>query len=373
LKRGKPTLSMVLVLLLALTGCWDQDYLKDAKMVFGLSYDLNEDGTLFNTVVIREVKGGGEEQMQLINEIFSTSAHTPREARDILDRQIAGKFKSFKIRMVLFSEALAKKGIHPFLNVFYRDPKNALNAHLAVVQGQASDLLMLRQVETTPISEYLDKLIISEQRKTTIPEMNILTTWSPMLDPGTDFVLPYLRKLDDKAELAGVALFHGDKLTGTLNPDEATLFQALKGEVGETARFTFRSDSGSRLKMADFVTIDISKTKRKMKVITNSKGKIRVEISAKYTAGVAEYARNHLDDKKTTERLARIVSAELTKKAKQVLQKLQKARCDGFGIGRELMAFHPDVWKKLNWERDYQKVEFVPDIQVEIANHGIIN
>jgi Ger(x)C family germination protein len=372
LKRGKPALSMVLVWLLALTGCWDQDYLKDAKMVFGFSADLNEDGTLLYTAVIREARGGGE-KMELVNEIFSTSAHTPREARDILDRQIAGKFKSFKIKVYLFGEELAKKGIHPLLDVFYHDPKNALNAHLAVVQGQASDLLRMSQVETTPVSEYLDRLMISEQRKTTIPEMNILTTLPPLLEPGVDFVLPYLRKLENKAELAGVALFHGDKLTGTLNPDEATLFQALKGEIGKTARFTFRSDSGSRVKMADFVTIDIGKAKRKMKVITDSQGKIRVKISAKFTAGVAEYARNHLDDKKTIERLGRIVSAELTKKAKQVIQKLQKARCDGFGIGRELMSFHPDVWKKLNWERDYQKVEFVPDIQVEIADHGIIN
>jgi Ger(x)C family germination protein len=363
---------MVLVLLLSLTGCWDQDYLKDAKMVFGFSVDLKEDGTSLMTAVIREARGGGE-KMELVNEIYSASAHTPREARDIMDRQIPGKFKSFKIRVYLFNEALAKKGIRPWLDVFYRDPKNALNAHLAVVQGQASDLLKMGQVETTPISEFLSKLIISEQIKTTIPEMNILTTLPPLLDPGADFVLPLLRKSGDKAELAGVALFHGHKLTGTLNPDEATLFQALKGEIGRTARFTLRSDRGSRVKMADFVTIDINKAKRKMKVVTDSQGKIRVKISEKFTAGVAEYARNHLEDKKTTERLGRIVSTELTKRAKQVIQKLQKARCDGFGIGRELMSFHPDVWKKLNWERDYQKVEFVPDIQVEIADHGIIN
>ncbi|MBN6189007.1 hypothetical protein JQN58_19315 [Aneurinibacillus sp. BA2021] len=54
---------------------------------------------------------------------------------------------------------------------------------------------------------------------------------------------------------------------------------------------------------------------------------------------------------------------------------MQEARCDGLGIGRQLMTFHPNIWKKQkgDWESNYQKVQFAPVIQVEITKKGIID
>ncbi|MFI8715667.1 Ger(x)C family spore germination C-terminal domain-containing protein [Brevibacillus brevis] len=54
---------------------------------------------------------------------------------------------------------------------------------------------------------------------------------------------------------------------------------------------------------------------------------------------------------------------------------MQNARCDGLGIARQLMAYHPETWKKQkeNWGSHYQKVKFDPNIQVEIRKKGIIN
>lgn len=57
------------------------------------------------------------------------------------------------------------------------------------------------------------------------------------------------------------------------------------------------------------------------------------------------------------EKLNKELSKQLTKEAKRITKKLQKANCDAFGIGRHLIAYHPDLWKKKNWNEDYAKSE----------------
>ncbi|MDM5237636.1 Ger(x)C family spore germination C-terminal domain-containing protein [Bacillus cereus] len=52
--------------------------------------------------------------------------------------------------------------------------------------------------------------------------------------------------------------------------------------------------------------------------------------------------------------------------------KLQKANCDAFGIGRHLIAYHPDLWKKKNWNKDYAKVKFKPEVEVNILYSGVL-
>ncbi|MGW8957295.1 hypothetical protein [Paenibacillus sp. NPDC055715] len=44
----------------------------------------------------------------------------------------------------------------------------------------------------------------------------------PMLDPGQDFVLPYLSKDGEDIVARGIALFHGQRFTGTLNDEQTS-------------------------------------------------------------------------------------------------------------------------------------------------------
>jgi hypothetical protein len=90
---------------------------------------------------------------------------------------------------------------------------------------------------------------------------------------------------------------------------------------------------------------------------------------------VLEYPEDYLSDKKVVTRLNKLLTKEMTNLVNKTLKKMQKAQCDGLGIGRQLIAFHPNVWKKQkkDWGHNYQKVHFVPEIRVEITKKGIIN
>jgi Ger(x)C family germination protein len=358
------------VLLLGSAGCWDQDYLRDARLVYGVSFDLAPDGrNIWETVVIREMRGVQEEP---IDELYTAVGNTVRELRDVLNRQIAGDMKPYKNRIVLIGDALARQDIYPLLDVMYRFPKSSLNAHIAISEGAGADLLKMRKVENTLIAEYLDKIVTSEEDKSTIPVMNVESAFKQMMDPGQDMVLPYLRKIGNKAEISGVALFHHRSMTGVLHADESLMLTALRGEPGQTMRFTKKVHPGKNMG-EDYVSVDMGKIKRTFKVTADPNGRVSVDLKLRMMANIQEYPKDNLQDKKRIKELENILSKQLTEKAGNVIQKLQAARCDALGVGRELIAFHPEVWKKKNWEQDYAKVQFHPQVNVKVVGHGIIN
>ncbi|WP_216827435.1 Ger(x)C family spore germination C-terminal domain-containing protein [Alkalihalobacterium elongatum] len=52
---------------------------------------------------------------------------------------------------------------------------------------------------------------------------------------------------------------------------------------------------------------------------------------------------------------------------------MQAANCDGFGIGRRLMAFHLEKWEQYNWAEVYPNIKINPNVTVEVMRHGILN
>lgn len=51
--------------------------------------------------------------------------------------------------------------------------------------------------------------------------MTLETLLPPMLDPGQDFTLPYLYKDGEEIDARGIALFHGQRFSGSLNTEQA--------------------------------------------------------------------------------------------------------------------------------------------------------
>ncbi|MBS4189906.1 Ger(x)C family spore germination protein [Bacillus sp. FJAT-49705] len=365
--------STFIFVFLLLTGCWDQDLLKDARLIYGGGFDLEPNGKILSTFVIRDVPVS--EQQSPKNELIYTVGNTPREARHKADNQISRNIRTYRNRILIIGEELAKQDVHQLLDVFYRDPKSPFNARIGVAEGKAKDILSLKKVGNVLIAEEIDELINSKEKTTTVPKVTIETIFPVMMDPGEDFVLPYIMKKGKRVDVSNSAMFHKYQFTGTLNPDESTMYLLLKDEKGKMATLTKKiSIEKDQKKVYNFMTFNVEKSKRRMKVLIQPDDQITVRLDLKLKVSVLEFPKDLLDDKKRVARLNQILSKEMTDLANKTLKKMQKARCDGLGIGRQLIAFHPDTWKKQkeDWGSNYQKVHFVPKIQVEIIKKGII-
>lgn len=369
--------SSLLLLLFLLTGCWDQRLLKDARLIYAVSFDRQEDGKLHSSAVIRSVhqmsgQGGGTP----VNEYIFASANTPRQTRQKMDSKIAGEFDASKNRVIMLGEKLAKEDIYPLLDIFYRDPESSLGAMIAVIDGKADDVIKMRHKDQLLIGEYTMQLLKSGQTDTYLPIENVQVICPILFDPGRDVALPLLKKSQSYNELTikGLALMNNHRYSGVhLTTNESTLMLLMDNKKGNIARFTRKVNPSEKNKVAQFVTIDVLGVKATKYITQDSSGKLHVKIKMHLKVEAIEYPKDHLVKPEVISFLNNKLSTILTKESNETLTKLQKANSDTLGIGRELIARHPEIWKQLDWEKDYSKIDLTAKVSVNIVDHGIVN
>jgi len=374
MNRFSKTAATLLTLLL-LSGCWDQQLLKSSRIIHIGGFDRGEGDELKVTVAFPDVSSV-EEGRSESNEIHTVTSNTTQHARGILDHEISGNYSPSKLLVLLLGEDWARaQNIMPYMDVYYRDPKSPLNARLAVVNGTAEGLIGLKKVGTKLLGRFLDALLENMEDGTVIPRVNFQSIGP--VKPGQDFALPYVSIHDKKPVVQGVALFHSNVMTASLSSEESLIYLLLKGQKGKTARLTLPVNIGEEeeheheTKADRYITVDLHKYSRKMKVELTESGGVRVKIQLKINAAVIEYPLDRLNQKETLQKLDGALSRLLTARAKAITRKMQEANHDGYGVALRLMAFHPEAWKKMNWEEDYKEVQFEPDIRLKIERKGI--
>ncbi|MGD6794420.1 Ger(x)C family spore germination protein [Metabacillus indicus] len=361
-------LIILFMLNLFITGCWDQRLLKEGRLVYSSAFDLVENEQVKATAVIRDFVNGTP-----TNVIVQGKGNTVRETRMHMDNKVSGVFEPSKNRVFLLGKELAEKDIYQFLDIFYRDPNSSISAHVAVVDGEGAEILEKVKEKNVLISEFIIELITNAESSTIVPKQNLQTICTVMFDEGKDFAIPLIKMQENEVVLNGTGIFHKKSLVGSLSVEESTIFLLLDNQIGKVARFVTQVKENQKYNILNFVTYNISKSKSKIKFKSASPANIEVEISMKADVSIVEYPSDKLADEKVVKELNKKISKELTKKANAVIKKIQAANSDLFGIGRQLIAFHPNTWKEINWDEEYPSITITPKIEVEIVGHGIIN
>ncbi|MFQ3543412.1 Ger(x)C family spore germination protein [Halobacillus rhizosphaerae] len=365
----------MLLALLLLTGCWDQRQFKDVKLVLAKGFDQSENGKIIETVSIPSVERGGDGPGQEHVQIISTEADSVRDAREKIDQTISNSFDPAKLQSILIGSDLAKKGIYPILDDFYRNPDNNLNSYLALVDGKARDVISLQNPTEVRISKYISGLLDALVTSTHFTGKNLQNICSDLIEPGRDFTLPILTVIEGPQliKYQGLALFHGDVYTGeSLNPAQSELLMLLEGYKGKFARLTKKVEEHENNQLLDYLTFNVMKVKQKLTI--SAKGsEVSAKIDLNMRVRVVEFPSNHLDSPAKVKKLDKILSKELTKDAEELLQTVQEANSDVFAIGRQVKAYHPEVWGKLDWDKTFPKIKIEPNVTIDIQETGVIN
>ncbi|KAB2330183.1 Ger(x)C family spore germination protein [Cytobacillus depressus] len=366
--------SVIILSVLFLSGCWDQNLLKDASLINSIAFDLEDSGQVSTTVSIRSLQGSeGTGEQKIHTDTFTEVDSTPRGSRDKIDLEVAKKINASKIQVLLIGEKLAKKEFYPTLDVFYRDPKSALNAKLAVVNDQAKEVIKLGSEVNVSVGEYISDLLTSAEDLTMANDFDIQTVGTIILDPGRDIAIPMIHRVNHKtAKVVGLALFNNNVYSGmVLNKQDTTMYYLLAGHLSKIARFTKKIDDSGSVK--DFITFEVTDLKRKLTVQAKKPQSVIVNINLVLKTKVVEYPKNKLDSQKEIDKLNKLLSKKMTEKAQNITVQLQEANCDALGIGRRMIALHPHVWKDLDWRKVYPTITFKTDVKVDITQKGITN
>ncbi|WP_175401853.1 Ger(x)C family spore germination protein [Lysinibacillus xylanilyticus] len=359
---------IVVVIVFFLAGCWDQRLLKEGRLVYASAFDLQQDEKIKTTAIVQDMKNGIP-----TNVLIQGEGNTIRETRMDMDNKLSGDFDPSKNRIFLLGEELAQKDIYQFLDIFYRDPSSSISANIVVTEGNGEDILEKMTQKNTLIAEFLIELLSSAENSTLVPKQDVQSIWTNMLDPGKDFALPLISLKDDEVVLAGTGLFHKHALVGSLTLEESTLFLIMSNQKKKVARFVSKISEEKEMRIQNYISYNFSKVNSKLKVLSASPENIEVEIKAKVDITILEFPEDKLSNEEKIQKLNSLISKDLTAKAEKLVKKLQASNSDLFGIGRELIAYHPKTWEQIEWEEEYPNITITPEIEVDIVGHGIIN
>lgn len=374
------TVSIFMIASLLLTGCWDQRLLRDVRLVYGFSFDAEKDGLVKIGAAIRENPPSTQGPVTPESDLKTVFGKNILDGRAQLDHQVAGNYKASKAQVFLIGDKLAKKDIYSLFSQYFRMADSPLNARVAIVNGKAHDIIKMKRIGNMLVSEYLFKLIKTAEQNAMTPYTNMMVIFKYTIDPSISLFLPYVSYDKDKNEvkLDGIALMDGSKFSGkVLDIDESNLCMLMFNKKGKINSLTIKiSEEDKELPLRNYLTVNVDKLHRKIS-IQPSEGEypLQVKLDLDLDVKVWEYPRDRLDNPEVRQMLNEKLNEELSKRAKRVVKKLQQSHCDIFGLSRELIAYHPELWQKVKdrWENVFENMIFQPEIHAKIVYRGSTN
>ncbi|WP_227395350.1 Ger(x)C family spore germination protein [Jeotgalibacillus aurantiacus] len=354
--------------IILLSGCWDQNLLKDVQLVYTVGWDQNEDGSVTSTALAPPI----DQTVEHVNRL-TIEGNTLRDARYNMDVYVAEHIDFAKLQAGIVGIDMARDKLYPFLDVLYRNPKNHLNARLAMTNTSAAELLSSKIDSQRNQSEYFSGLLESSELTSVVPNISLQRACTILFDPGTDLYLPYITYEKDmlRAKVSGIGLFSKQKYTDVyLNEDQSVIFNILNNETSTIVTLTKRITDGKEPEVSNWVSVNIEKSKTDIKIKENP---FRAEIMLKADVVISEYGPDHLQSEKKLNEFKTFWEKELKKDIDEILEITQEVESDVFGIGKRTAAFKPAYWDEERWHDIYRDMEITSKVSVKMIGTGIID
>ncbi|KHF30209.1 hypothetical protein LR68_00954 [Anoxybacillus sp. BCO1] len=167
---------------------------------------------------------------------------TPRDGRSKANAFASGKIVGGKVQNVIASKAFVKKrDIFPYLDVFYRDPKNSITANFIVFDGPLKDLMYIRLEDKPRLSVAIRDVIVTAHIGKQTTRVNMLEFQRSSLDRAQTSFAPILKVHKGDLIAGGIALFNRQrKYVGSLSQKESPYFAILKKMLNLLHRLLFK-------------------------------------------------------------------------------------------------------------------------------------
>lgn len=362
--------SIVIFLLLLLTGCWDQMQLRHLKLVDIASIDLDEEsGNIVLQYVVTSLKsagqGGGEANSEL-TELKGPSLVEAVSESEYIDR---APFLGVNTRIYAISKSFASHDPVPKLNFLLQAPYTAINAPVIVFDGNISKILKTNVKNNKEFTKLLSQFVSSLEKNGIMSNVTLMRFIQSKKEPLEDFALPLLKQSNSQIELNGALLFHQGTNTGEkLDNEHVRLVYLLLGKDQGKQRLTgHMSENADGLHR--YYSVYVKKVDSKITVHPEPNGLPRVNIGVRLKIISIEAGETvqFLNANKVNQ-MEKQLSKHLEEQAMETIKTLQKANCDLLGIGQQLKAYHPNLWKSLKWRKDYPRLSIEPNFDVKILN-----
>lgn len=303
--------------------------------------------------------------------VVEVVGHTFQDAMLSLQQEVADELFLGHLRIIVFSEEVARSGTARFNDFLRRNPEIRRTASLVVSKESASKYMKLTpELERIP-SLYLADIVDNLSAMGKFPPSFIGLFWTIYSSKGQDPYLPYLElKGKSPIQLNGLAYFHGDKMVGKTNPLEIGVFMSVIG-IGRGGYGAFAEVPG---KDEAVLIRTVSRNTRTKIGFKNGKPHVSIKIQYESEIDEKESASIKLSDSAILKKIEKGTSKDAKNAIEKLIATTQKRKSDIFGFGEHFRAKLPGYWNKnvktkAKWGDIYQNLTF--DVKVDTHIHRV--
>lgn len=396
MKRHLVSLLSLLLVAVLVTGCWSRREIENLGFATVVAIDKSESAAEEVELSVQfaitaalggsEQGGGGGGGSEAPVWTVSSKGRTLACAIEEMS-SFVGKFPFWAhTRVIILGEELARSGIGPTLDYFIRNRHFRYSTYVMVSQGSAKELL-----EVSPKLSLLPAELLAELNRMTQETSNSVSRTlidlmqSLVENQASELILPLLtaheapiadeaspseeQKGESAAEteslqFVGLAVFQGDKMIGTLTPDESKGVLWLRGESN-------RSNVVVEVPGGGFV-VQRQIYGRRVLRITQEDGKPKAKIIIFQDGDLVEHAIDQLELNPTAiDELDNLLSNHIQTVAEDALRKVQtELKTDVLGIGERIYRLYPQLYNNLDWQKYFPTMPIEVEVKASFRRTG---
>ncbi|MFC5446913.1 Ger(x)C family spore germination protein [Paenibacillus aestuarii] len=393
----------LLLICLSLSGCWDRQEIEERAVILGIGIDQAEPdaekkelplshkpGQLHipskkmirltvqvavpGRIPLGPGMGGGESSSGGNRTVWVVSGvgHTIDDAINGLQQRIAPPLFFGHLRVIVVSERVAKNGLVNLNDFFRRNPEIRRMSWMFISRGEAMDIMKASpQLERVP-SIYLMTTMDQSVKMGRFPNDILGLFWSASSAKGKEGYLPYC-ELDgeNNIKIRGLAYFRGDKLAGTTDGMDITLFMGIMGMnpsggqayVQVPGKSEYLEYSGRSRKALTKVDIQDGKPHVRVKIMIEGNIREKSNESVKLSHDVIQLMERQLEQ-------------DAVKMYQDFIHRTQEKGADIFGFGEHIRSRQWRYWDeqiktKEQWEKMYPDLKVDIQVKVQIRRVGM--
>ncbi|MBR5280430.1 MAG: Ger(x)C family spore germination protein [Clostridia bacterium] len=276
-------------------------------------------------------------------------------------------------QVIVFGEALARDGLAPFMDYFFREREMRYNVLLAVSEKPAKDLLHISPgLEILPAQE-IAKLLKIQAQNAEAPTISLFDFAVDMKSAQKAAVIPLInaRSSGEETETVyvdGCAVFRDWKMVGKLNGTQTRGYLWMAGDIQSTV-FTVP------VKDARF-SLTVTGKKGKMTVdFDPAKGYEGLSVSFRISADAVV---GHIDgtfdlhQKDGLEAIQQACGSFIASEICDAIDQSRKLDSDIFGVSEYLSRYAPEIWEGVQgeWERYFTGITYKVSVKANVRRTG---
>ncbi|MEK3974679.1 Ger(x)C family spore germination protein [Psychrobacillus sp. FSL K6-1267] len=365
---------ITLFLCIILAGCAETNILDRIGLTTLVGYDIgSEEENIKTTAVIREVSP----EFQSNVEVVTAEEATSKGARVKTNRKLSKKIMVGQMRVILFSEEIAKDDIHYFIDAHLENASVSNGVYMAVVEGPMSSLLEYKYENIEDIGQHIYRLLEQNIESEYMISSTLHVVARDYYSAGRNIVMPIIKREEEFVEISGIALFEDGNMSGRLSAEDSFFVKIIRDNYkhGNFQTKLKEEDISPSLMKNPFdeipLAFDTVKTDRKLKLVNSTTPEFDLNITIK---GRLLELRSDIDvgNPKIVDELEKGISNNLKREISRVISIGQKYESDVFGFGEWYRSsVRNSKLTNEKWHELFKTMKVNVKVDFELVRNGV--